>query len=64
MKDNERREFVADLRKMASRLDGLSEELDLLAFEIEAVWMKKTTQRSPEFRGKANNDFQSLTISV
>jgi len=29
-------------------------ELENLADEIEAVSMKKTTQRSPEFRGGSN----------
>lgn len=42
--------MLALIRKLAS----VAIELENLADEVEAIIMKKTTQRSPEFRGGAN----------
>lgn len=40
--------------KFMDRLNVIVDSLELLADEVERWVMKKTTQRSPEFRGGAN----------
>lgn len=44
----------AAVKLWAQRLKVLMDELEFVAQEVEAYVMKKTTQRSPEFRGRAN----------
>lgn len=44
----------AKLRQMLIQIRAKADELDDLADEILAMVLKKTTQRSPEFRGRAN----------
>lgn len=42
------------LQKVIDRLESVMTEVDAVADTVEAMIMKKTTQRSPEFHGGAN----------
>lgn len=48
------REMMRDVANLQHKLACLYNELDEMATEVEAYVMKKTTQRSPEWRGGAN----------
>ena len=44
----------AALKRLAAKLKAVLDELDVMAEEVERYQFKKTTQRSPEWRGRAN----------
>lgn len=46
--------LIEEMKRLKEELKVISDRIEALMFEIDAIVMKKTTQKSPEFHGGAN----------